>query len=713
MQRVGPYAGELDPSVDTPAARAALAAMAALVTRPESRVLTAGRNRNVRVVLEVGDDIRRAVVVKAFGRAGPLSDAIARFRGSKARRTWLAARFLERAGVGTPAPLAWFERWRGGCLVESYFVAAAIDDVSSFTQELKRLFEQESQGAKLMALMLCVARAIRAMHDAGFVHRDLGNQNILLRRTGPCEWGDVRFIDLNRSRRPPSVSLPQRARDLSRIALPSDLRRVFLAMYWGDAEPPPATLLRWERRYRRRFAVHTWTRAWRHPLRARRLRAAGDAGATYPHARDLWIWDDRAGQALTVLDARDRHRHYPLGRNLGAAWATALLLGPVWREYRRLLPEAFRRPVEMRGRIGVAVEPHPDTWEREAALLRKLGAGLPVLVRFCHHEPEARHAFLAGVVRGLAAEGRPVMLALVQDRQAVLAPAAWTRFVERVMDLTAGCVEAVEIGHAINRVKWGIWSIRDYRALLQPFAALVARYPKVEFLGPAAIDFEYTYVAQALRGLPSGFRFDALSHHLYVDRRGAPENRQGRFATLEKAALLRAIANVSRGCGSRVVVSEVNWPLLGTGIHSPVGAPHVYPGGRRNDPSVSEADYADYMIRYLLIALCSGFVSRVFWWRLAARGYGLVDDGDPSDWRERPAYAALRRFVAEAGDARFTGLEVWGGERRGMSGVDACYAYRFERPGRDPVRIAYTSAGMRPLPGTDVTLTGCPVYVPV
>ena len=44
------------------------------------------------------------------------------------------------------------------------------------------------------------------------------------------------------------------------------------------------------------------------------------------------------------------------------------------------------------------------------------------------------------------------------------------------------------------------------------------------------------------------------------------------------------------------------------------------------------------MIRYLLIALCSGMVERVYWRRLVARGFGLIDDVEPGTWRPRPAF---------------------------------------------------------------------------
>ena len=62
----------------------------------------------------------------------------------------------------------------------------------------------------------------------------------------------------------------------------------------------------------------------------------------------------------------------------------------------------------------------------------------------------------------------------------------------------------------------------------------------VEILGPGIIDFEPHALAAALNypGTPS---FDIVSGLLYVDRRGAPENRQLGFDALGKAAMMRSI----------------------------------------------------------------------------------------------------------------------------------------------------------------------------
>ena len=171
-------------------------------------------------------------------------------------------------------------------------------------------------------------------------------------------------------------------------------------------------------------------------------------------------------------------------------------------------------------------------------------------------------------------------------------------------------------------------------------------------------------------------QFDALAHHLYVDRRGGPENRQGRFSALEKFALARALARTAPACADRLIVSEFNWPLLDGDVYSPVGSPYLFPGQVLDSPpSASEDDQARYLIRYLLLALCSGLVERVYWWRLVARGYGLVDDRDPAAWRPRPAYHALQRWLRTVGGATFTGRDAQGG-------------YAFTQPGGGTVRLS-------------------------
>ena len=683
--KIGAYCGALQCALQTPDILHVLAALGDRLDAPDAQIVSEGRNRNVRLRLAtVSGDVD--LMVKSFGRESVLKDLVDRWRGSKALRTWLAARALQLRGVGTPEPLGYLERREGGRLIESYFIARYLDGMTSFTAELNDLLEHDPQCSKFMALLQTVADGVRAMHATGFQHNDLGNQNILMRRRGGGLWSDVNFVDLNRGRMVPVLTLRQRARDISRIYLPSDFLRVFVAMYFAD--PPSRAFLRWEAFYRRSYAWHSRTRALRHPLRARRQARNGGDKPTYPQERDMWVWDERSAQAINVMRSKERRRNRSWSDHLRAGLIAAMGAPAVWREYRSLLSGCYRSPVLMRDRIGVAIEPAPATLDRELELLRPLGS-IPVFVRFYHHEPKSVSMFRAQAVKKLRTRGHPVSVAMVQDRRAACNPASWREFSVRVLDEVAECVEWVELGHAVNRVKWGIWSHAEHRALLEAVSDLAARYPGVRLMGPAAIDFEYPALMAALRNVPPGLRFQALSHLLYVDRRGAPESAQGGFSALHKFALARAVARWSGLCDDRLIVSEVNWPIVGMGVFSPVGSPYVAPGPRFNDPSVSEDAYADYMVRYLLIAITSGLVERVYWWRLVARGFGLIDDTNADRWRERPAYLALKHLLSELGDACF---EKVSGRVPGLvsGGSEAWSALSFVRNDRSRVTVAYS-----------------------
>ncbi len=667
----GPYRGAVVAALDGPGLREALGVLPDLLAAGDT--IHEGRNRVIRCRFDA-DGRRLDLAVKSFAPGSAGFGWPARGRQRKARKAWAAALHLAAHGGLTPAPVAWLERpGRRGAL-ESAVIACHWEGACSFRDALARVFRESPETSVLMPLLERVAGAVRAMHASGFMHGDLGNQNILLAAPeAAAPSPGVGFIDLNRGRfaEPPGLRL--RARDLSRIDLPSDLRRIFFEMVFQG--PIPRRFRRWELHYRRRFAWHSATRRLRHPVRT--LRAPRSAAAVRD-PRDFWIWDACSDQPVNAWTSRDRNRLHPHGAYLAEGLRALPALPAVVRAYRRLKRAAYTRPIELAGRVGVAVRLRPETEARERALLEELGH-VPVLVRFCRHEGAAVWAAVAAAVRRLHEAGYPVTVALAQDRRAVREPARWRAFLDAVLERVHDVVEAVEVGHAVNRVKWGIWSLADYRGLAEATAAAMARYPRLDWLGPACIDAEPHTTLGFLRALPAPLQFSALSQHLYVDRRGAPENRQGRFATLEKAVLARAIAEADPRGGGRLVVSEFNWPLAGTGIWSPVGSPYLYPGQVVGAPNVTEELQADYLLRYLLIVLCSGMVERAFWWRLAAHGYGLVDDRDPQGWRRRPGFHALRGFLHRLGRARFLGRPAV------PAGVQA---FDFEADGRR-CRLAY------------------------
>ena len=155
----------------------------------------------------------------------------------------------------------------------------------------------------------------------------------------------------------------------------------------------------------------------------------------------------------------------------------------------------------MKGRVGVALRFPEGNAAGELELLSELGGTVPVLVRLYRHESADAQAGKKRLVRRMSESGRPVSVALVQDRKAVIDLRLWTDFVVQSVTDIGDCVDFFEVGHAINRVKWGIWEPQEYARMLEVIGRLSLENPAVKFTGPAATDFEYPYLMTALRDI--------------------------------------------------------------------------------------------------------------------------------------------------------------------------------------------------------------------
>jgi len=141
--------------------------------------------------------------------------------------------------------------------------------------------------------------------------------------------------------------------------------------------------------------------------------------------------------------------------------------------------------------------------------LQQLGK-IPVLIRFCHHEGPELWEKTARVIDQLVDSGHEVMVAVLQDRQAVLNSDSWENFLEFIFEEVGEKVSLIEVCHAVNRMKWGVHSAKEQGQLLEPLVPLQKKYPKARVSGPACIDFEYHYILSALDETPEGLHYAAL-----------------------------------------------------------------------------------------------------------------------------------------------------------------------------------------------------------
>ncbi len=414
-------------------------------------------------------------------------------------------------------------------------------------------------------------------------------------------------------------------------------------------------------------------------------------------------WNELADQPHNVAPRRERMRHH-IRRTpsyLRLAWADLKKLVPALRLYRAYRRRQFRDPIEIGGACCLAVSPAGGQTDEVVRLLRESRAE-NVLVRLASWERESLEE-RARFLERLRSEGFGLTAALLQRREDVLRPAGWRDFLKEVFDRLEHVVSYFEIGHAWNRTKWGVWDHEEYRGLAEA-AFELASDRRLRLVGPAVIDFEFHLYPPLLETLP----FDKVSSLLYVDRVGAPENAQAGWTTATKAALLKAAVDVSTGGGRDLWITEVNWPLQGMGPYSPASG----------KPNVGEDEQADYLVRYYLICLAGGPVERIYWWQLAAPGYGLVNNLE-RPWRRRPSFFAFRTLAERLNGGRYLGRDssakgfVLHFEKNGRR-FAVCWSARgpvrqvFERP-----VAAILDRGGREIrnPGQDIMIDRSPIYV--
>jgi Lipopolysaccharide kinase (Kdo/WaaP) family len=635
------------------------------------------------------------VAVKQFRSPG-LRDRLRRRRpAGKAAWSWRVARSMLAAGLATPEPLMLLEP--AGGTGASFYVCRYLGDALE-ARYLLRAANAGRQGdlfpeVDFARFLAELGRMLARLHAAGFWHRDLSIGNVLLAGQAPA-GGPVRapacgvpyelyLVDLNRTRmgRPPGLS--QRARDLSRLAiLRPEHQDLFLGSYWtavrGEAGPPPRLARLLYALYHRAFL---WKNQAKQRLRRGRQARVALAGRV-PHAhipgppaeappREKSVWDRLSDQPHQHAGRIDKLRVRLADARIHAALlATAAAAAPrVLRRYRELRRGLYGAPVAWQG-AGVCLRPWPEAPAALLGLVEELGTR-HLLLRL--HPWEERPAAEEELARELHQRGYELTFALPQNRELVRDPARWRAAVERIAERFSPYGGRFQVGQAINRSKWGIWNMGEYVELARAAEAILRRQPGVELLGPAVIDFEYHVTAAVLNLRRAGFRFDAVSSLLYVDRRGAPESRQAGFDTVDKVLLLKAIAETARNAAGRCWITEVNWPLW-EGPHAPAG----------RAVAVDEETQADYLVRYYLLTLGTGLIERVFWWQLAARGYGLVDPAERSRPRCRPSFHALRVLVAQLAGARFQGPLPTPGSLR---------LYLFRRPDGSDLVVGWSHGG--------------------
>ena len=336
-------------------------------------------------------------------------------------------------------------------------------------------------------------------------------------------------------------------------------------------------------------------------------------------------WDSHSDQPHRIRNRQLRRtlRGAALGEHLYTAALATASAPLVALRYASLNRVRFAQPLAADFH-GVGCTPLPGLDHLQRELLDELGVR-QVLVRHGAWQmadwPRTQR-FIAALAP------RRVLLVLAQDRRSICQPRYWQDCCRQVVSDLPANVEGLQIGQAVNRLKWGCAHIGEALRLDAVIPGLRQLRPDLRILGSSIIDFEPLATLRSLLAWNQP-RLDGVAALLYVDRRGDPANTQaGCFDLTRKIRTIAALTALSPRSANRLWLTEFNWPLAGHGPWAPTSAKEC----------VSEDQAATWLQRYSAMARASGLVERIYWWQLVALGYGLVD---PRDHRRRPAFHAL------------------------------------------------------------------------
>lgn len=295
-----------------------------------------------------------------------------------------------------------------------------------------------------------------------------------------------------------------------------------------------------------------------------------------------------------------------------------------------LVAHVFVRTGKKNTEIGLGV--NLDKGDQQYALVDELGVS-HLIVRMPLWDIARLDEYVEFIERFV---GKQIVVNILQDREHIEDHELLEKNVRSIFNVLKCSVTEFQIGNAVNRAKWGFFSMSEYLAFYQCVQTIRDNdFPDLRLIGPSVIDFEYYYTASALFNFKK-ISFDALSALLYVDRRGSPYNAQyGIFDTKFKITVLRNLMRLSGKVSDKLYLTEVNWPLSGTAPYAPTSETEC----------IDERRYAKYMQDYLTIVLQSGEVDRIYWHQLIAPGYGLVDNREQKI-RKMPAFEVFKDIVA-------------------------------------------------------------------
>ncbi|MBN2563215.1 MAG: hypothetical protein JXQ75_20010 [Phycisphaerae bacterium] len=134
------------------------------------------------------------------------------FKASRACSEFRTLRLMRQLGIQAVRPIAFGERRVGHFVRSCFLITEAVPDAMPLSSFIKAFSHRRDSPRAIRArrdVLTSLARQVRHMHRAGFVHRDLFWRNVLIRCL-PDDRFEFYFLDASVGKR---IRMPQRRQD--------------------------------------------------------------------------------------------------------------------------------------------------------------------------------------------------------------------------------------------------------------------------------------------------------------------------------------------------------------------------------------------------------------------------------------------------------------------------------------------------------------------
>ncbi|RUM75502.1 MAG: hypothetical protein DSZ12_03505, partial [Sulfurovum sp.] len=228
-----------------------------------------------------------------------------------------------------------------------------------------------------------------------------------------------------------------------------------------------------------------------------------------------FIWDPYSDQPYPLKDRaykkkmRQKHRwdYVPLLLSTIIFFPLGMLLMPLYKG----------KKIDVKNFYGMGVDIDKGSVQKE--LIDELGVK-HLLIRMPLWQMDRVEEYVAFAKS--FGEDKEILLNILQDREHIEDKALLQKDIETIFNAFGSFVTEYQIGNAINRSKWGFFSMKEYLSWYQTIQKIRdEKYPHLKLIGSSVIDFEFHYTIRTLFNFFS-VKYDRFSSLLYVDRRGSP-----------------------------------------------------------------------------------------------------------------------------------------------------------------------------------------------